>query len=65
MKAKLTPQDRQRFHELLDYALDHDEDYVIMQFANMDLDYHLHRTFYRLKIDKENDVISKDKQNQE
>lgn len=49
----MTDEDRQRLHQLLDYAIDHNEDYVIMQFARMDLNYQLHRTIYRMNIRKE------------
>lgn len=49
----MTEEDRKRFHELLDWALDHAEDYVIMQFARMDLEYHVHKTTYRMRIKKE------------
>ena len=51
----MTPEDRQRLHQLLDWAIDHDEDYVIAQYARMDLDWHLHKETYRLKIWKDND----------
>lgn len=62
----MTQEDRKRFHELLDYALDTNQDYVIYQFANMDLDFNLHRETYRLLIKKENDNTTQDKQdNQE
>lgn len=50
--ASITTEDRQRLHELLDYALDSNQEYVIMQFARMDLDWHLHRRVYRLKVPK-------------
>lgn len=49
----MTDEDRKRLHELLDYAIDNHEDYVIMRFARMDLDYHLHQTIYRMRIKKE------------
>lgn len=49
----MTDEDRQRLHQLLDYAIDHNEDYVIMQFARMDLEYHVHKTTYRMRIKKE------------
>lgn len=62
--SKITTEDRERFHELLDYALDTQQDYVIMQFAIMDLDFHLHRIFYRLKFGKKDDTISQNQQNQ-
>ena len=51
--ASITTDDRARFHELLDYALDNEENYVIMQFAQMDLAYHLHRKIYRLHLSTE------------
>ena len=49
----LSKEDRQRFHNLLDYALDNDEDYVIMQFAQMDLDWHIKKETYRLSLKKD------------
>lgn len=52
MASETTIEDRKRFHELLDYALDSNQDYVLYQFARMDLDFNLHRTIYRLKIEK-------------
>lgn len=48
----MTDEDKQRFHELLDYALDTNQDYVLYQFARMDLEYHIHKTVYRLKLKK-------------
>lgn len=54
---KMTEEDRKRFHELLDWALDHAEDYVIMQFANMDLSFQIHRTLYRMHIKKEEENV--------
>lgn len=48
----MTEEDRKRFHELLDYALDTNQDYVLYQFARMDLDFKLHKTVYRLKLKK-------------
>ena len=53
----MTDEDRKRFHELLDWALDHAEDYVIMQFANMDLSFQIHRTLYRMHIKKEEENV--------
>lgn len=44
----MTPEDRKRLHQLLDYAIDHDEEYVISQYAWIDLDWHLHEQRYRL-----------------
>ena len=52
MASETTIEDRKRFHELLDYALDTNQDYVLYQFARMDLDFNLHKTVYRLKIKK-------------
>lgn len=49
----MNEEDRQRYHQLLDYALDHNEEYVIMQFAKMDLDFQIHRTRYSMHIRKE------------
>ena len=51
--GSMKDEDRQRLHQLLDYAIDHNEDYVIMQFARMDLDFQIHRTTYRMRIKKE------------
>lgn len=56
IRANMTPDDRQRFHELLDYALDNHEDYVLMRFAEMDLDFQLHIKEYRLHIRKYEDT---------
>lgn len=50
--ATMNKVDRERWHQLLDYALDEAEDYVIMEFARMDLEFHLHKTIYRLKLRK-------------
>lgn len=55
-------EDRIRLHQLLDYACDTNQDYVIMQFANMDLDWHLHKEIYRLQIKKEYDNTTENKQ---
>lgn len=46
----MTSEDKERLHQLLDYAIDNDENYVLMQYANMDLDWHLHKKAYRLHI---------------
>ena len=51
----MTQEDRIRLHQLLDYACDTNQDYVIMQFANMDLDWHLRRKRYWLSIKTEED----------
>ena len=56
----MTPEDRQRLHELLDWALDHDEDYAILRFAEVSLDYQLHIQEYRLHFKK---YESKEQQN--
>jgi hypothetical protein len=48
----ITVEDRKRFHELLDYALDEAEDYAIMRFAEMSLDFQLHVQEYRLHFKK-------------
>lgn len=56
----MTEADRKRLHELLDYALDTCQDYVIYQFARMDLDYHIHRTVYRMRINKEEEDETRD-----
>ena len=54
----LSDEDRARLHKLLDYALDHDESFVIAQYARMDLDFHVHRTIYKMNIikDEENET---------
>jgi hypothetical protein len=52
---KLTPEDRERLHKLLDYALDEEEDYVIAQYATMSLDWQLHRRLYRLNLKVEDE----------
>lgn len=51
--AGFTDDDRKRLHELLDYALDTAQDFVIMQFARADLDFHIQRTIYKMNIKKE------------
>ena len=51
----MTNEDRKRFHELLDFALNEAEDYVIAQYARMDLDWHLHKEIYTLHINKTNE----------
>lgn len=43
-------EDRERLHQLLDYAIDQDEEYVIMQYATMDLEWQLRVRRYRLHI---------------
>jgi len=58
----MTDEDRERLHQLLDWAIDHDEDYVIAQYARMDLDWHLHKEIYRLQIKKEYDNTTENKQ---
>ena len=51
----MTDEDRQRLHQLLDYAIDSNENYVLMQFANISLDWQLNIKRYRLhfKIEEE------------
>ena len=49
----MAPEDRTRLHELLDYALNEAEDFVIAQFARADLDFHIQRTIYKMNIKKE------------
>ncbi len=56
-KGNMTEEGRARLHNILDYALDNDEDYVLMQFAQMDLDYHIKRKTYRLMIKKEDSFL--------
>ena len=53
----MTPEDRQRLHQLLDYAIDHDESFVIAQYARMDLDFHVHRTIYKMNIIKDEENV--------
>lgn len=48
----LTDEDKTRLHNLLDYAIENDEEFVIMQYAEMNLNFHLHRTIYRMTINK-------------
>lgn len=54
----MTQEDKDRLHALLDYAIDNDEDYVIAQYAWLDLDWHLHKETYRLHIDKKKEVCT-------
>lgn len=49
----MNEEDRRRLHELLDYALDTNQEYVLYQFAMIDLQYHVHKTTYRMRIKKE------------
>ena len=49
----MNEEDRRRLHELLDYACDTNQEYVLYQFAMMDLQYHVHKTTYRMRIKKE------------
>ena len=58
----MTDEDKERLHRLLDYAIDNNEDYVLAQYARMDLDWHLHKETYRLLIKKEYDT-TQDQQN--
>lgn len=44
--------DRKRLHELLDYAIDTAQDYVIYQFAQMNLDFHIKREILTMHIKK-------------
>ena len=48
----MTDEDRSRLHQLLDYAIDHDEDFVIAQYAQMNLTFNIHKEIYRLSICK-------------
>ena len=48
----VTEEDRERFHQLLDYALDMNEEYVIAQYARMNLDFNIKREIYRLHFKK-------------
>ena len=54
--TNITTEDRARFHELLDYALDTAQDYVIMQFARADLDFHIRKKIYKLHLLKEDET---------
>lgn len=56
---KMTNEDRKRFHELLDYALDTNQEYVLYQFARMDLQYNIHKTIYRMRIKKEEEDVER------
>ena len=51
----MNEEDRSRLHELLDWAINHDESFAIAQYARMDLDWHIHKEIYRLSIKKEHD----------
>ena len=55
----MKPEDRERLHALLDYALDSDQEYVIAQYARMDLDWHLRTETYRLSFKKYEDTSGK------
>ena len=48
----MTDKDRERLHRLLDYAIDNNEDYVIAQYAQMNLTFNIHKEIYRLSICK-------------
>lgn len=52
----MNEEDRKRFHELLDYAIDTNQDYVIMQYAEMNLNFQIKRELLRLRLKKEYDV---------
>ncbi len=54
----MTQEDRERLHQLLDYAIDNSEDYVIGQFAKMSLEYQVAIRRYRLHINVEDEVIN-------
>ena len=56
---KMTEEDRRRLHELLDYALDTNQEYVLYQFARMDLQYNIHKTIYRMRIKKEEEDVER------
>ena len=54
----MTQEDKDRLHALLDYAIENNEDYVIAQYAWLDLDWHLNKETYRLHIDKKKEVCT-------
>lgn len=56
----MNEEDRRRLHELLDYACDTNQDYVILQFARMDLDFQIHRTRYSMHIRKDKEDEKRD-----
>lgn len=55
----MAPEDRIRLHNLLDYAIYHNEEYVIAQFAVMDFEYHVKMKRYKMLIKTEEDVITR------
>ena len=48
----MTDKDRERLHRLLNFAIDNNEDYVIAQYAQMNLTFNIHKEIYRLSICK-------------
>lgn len=48
----MTEEDRERLHRLLNFAIDNNEDYVIAQYAQMNLTFNIHKEIYRLSICK-------------
>lgn len=48
----MTDEDRQRFHELLDWTIDHNENFAIAQYAQMNLTFNIYKEIYRLSICK-------------
>lgn len=44
----MSTEDRERLHQLLDFAIDNGEDYVLYEFARMSLDWQLMRRTYKL-----------------
>ena len=51
----MTSEDAARLHELLDYAIESDQNYVVAEYARMSLDWQLRRKRYWLSIKTEED----------
>ena len=51
----MTDEDRKRLHDLLDYAIDSDHNYVVAEYARMSLDWQLRRKRYWLSLKTEED----------
>lgn len=61
----MTEEDKQRLHQLLDYAIESDQNYVVAEYARMSLDWQLRRKRYWLSIKTEEDERrTQDKQDQ-
>ena len=55
MHQNITDEDRKRLHQLLDYAIESDQNYVVAEYARLSLDWHLRRKRYWLSIKTEQD----------